>query len=133
MKLWLLLIAFGGMVAVLAGEGPAWRITLNRGREHVSVRSEFQTIRREAAGPQRERFICETLKDAVRTYPVTVELDVVTTADACSVKGRVVNRSDWRVTGFEGPRFDGIPVDPSTMGLYVPDGFGRRRASRPGI
>ena len=114
-----------------AGASPAWRITLQKGNEHVSVRSEPQTIRRKATGPQTERFICETLKDAARTYPVTIEFDVVTTADACSVKGRVVNRSDWRVTGFEGPRFDGIPVEPATMGLYVPDGFGRRVSNFP--
>ena len=114
-----------------AGTSPAWRITLQKGNEHVSVRSEPQTIRREATDPQAERFICETLKDAARTYPVTIEFDVVTTADTCSVKGRVVNRSDWRVTGFEGPRFDGIPVEPATMGLYVPDGFGRRVSNFP--
>ncbi|MCQ2394619.1 MAG: hypothetical protein MJ249_10065 [Kiritimatiellae bacterium] len=132
MKLLSLLVVVGmvGMV-VVAGEAPAWRITLQKGNEHVSVRSEPQTIRREATGPQTERFICETLKDAVRTYPVTIEFDVVTTADSSSVKGRVVNRSDWRVTGFEGPRFDGIPVEPARMGLYVPDGFGRRVSNFP--
>ncbi len=130
-KMLFLLFALGGIAMVAAGDGPAWRITLHKGREHVSVLSEAQAIRRVVTGPQTERFICETPKDAVRTYPVTIELDVVTTADSCSVKGRLVNRSDWRVTGFEGPRFDGIPVDPATMGLYVPDGFGRRVSNFP--
>ena len=52
MKLLSLLVVVGmvGMV-VVAGEAPAWRITLQKGNEHVSVRSEPQTIRREATGP----------------------------------------------------------------------------------
>ena len=125
-----LALAWGGE----AGVAPAWRITLQKKNvAHVSVRGESQTVRCETTGPNAERFVYESLKDETRSYPVKVVLDVAKTSDGWSVKGSVINGSDWRVTGFEGPRFDGIPVEPTAMGLYVPDGFGKRVASFPKV
>ena len=60
---------------------------------------------------------------------VEVELDATAATDGWTVTGRVVNKGKGRVTAFEGPIFEGLPVDKSRSGFYVPDGFGRRVSS----
>ena len=60
---------------------------------------------------------------------VEVALDAVETAGGWTVTGRVSNKGKGRVTAFEGPILDGLPVDKARSGLYVPDGFGRRVSS----
>ena len=60
---------------------------------------------------------------------VEVALDAVETSDGWTVTGRVTNNGKGRVTAFEGPVFEGIPVDKNRSGFYVADGFGRRVSS----
>ena len=72
--------------------------------------------------------VVETTSAAPRA-DVEVALDAVETADGWTVTGRVSNKGKGRVTAFEGPILDGLPVDKARSGLYVPDGFGRRVSS----
>ena len=70
--------------------------------------------------------------EATSTAPradVEVALEAVETADGWTVTGRVANKGKGRVTAFEGPVFEGLPVDKARSGFYVPDGFGRRVSS----
>ena len=94
-------------IVCLAKPAPfAWRVTVEE--------PDGQVVEATSAAPRAD---------------VEVALDAVETADGWTVTGRVSNKGNGRVTAFEGPILDGLPVDKARSGLYVPDGFGRRVSS----
>ena len=102
-----LLAAVGTSFLVFAKPAPfAWRLTVEE--------PDGKVVEVTSAAPRAD---------------VEVALEAVETADGWTVTGRVANKGKDRVTSFEGPVFEGLPVDKARSGLYVPDGFGRRVSS----
>ena len=116
-------------------ETPEWYLTLEQtgGRTRaVRVLGARQRVREETGAAGGRVFVCDELTDGCSSWQVEVRLEETFTAAGRSWRGKIVNRDRGiRITGFEGPYFDALALQPKNAALYLPHGLGVRLTNFP--
>ncbi len=113
---------------------PEWVLRLEQIGSSRPVRLSGARVdcREETPAPGVRRFCYDSLSDGFQSWNVQVVLEERATPCGKTYTGRIVNNDKgMRVTMFEGPYVDRVPIDPQDAALYVPCGLGHRECDFP--